>query len=89
MDLELGEVIDLERLLAIGMDGWSSAMETAAMVFMAAQRADVALTWEQVRRLKAGDVIRVPGDDEDDVDPPAAAGAEPATPTATPTSSST
>lgn len=86
LDLELGEVIDLERLLGVGMDAWSSAMEMAALVFASAERAAAGVSWEQVRRFKPGDVIRVGSDDEDDAGPPDGAGDVPATPTATPTS---
>lgn len=87
--MELGEAIDAERVLGVGMDGWSSAMEMAALLFIASQRAGLELSWEDVRRLKPSDVVRVPGDDEDATSPPDAAGDEPATPTATPKYSST
>jgi hypothetical protein len=89
MDLSLGEVIDLEKVLGVGMDGWSSAMEMAVMLLVSAQRAEFPLTWEQIQRFRPDDVIRVPGEDEDPDGPPVAAGGEPVTPTTTPTSSST
>lgn len=89
MDLSLDDVIDVERMLGVGMDAWSSAMEMKALVWLAARQHDPEwLSWDDVGRFKAGDVVRV-ADPEVADDPPAEAGDEPATPTATRMSSST